>query len=126
MTTVAAKPSPGDAKHFFEMPWTSNSSKRKRFDVMPKQSGDLSVPQSQRPTGEEQTPRRSTERAGSRGRQPSLRHVKNSTEVLRQLSKRRATQDAAPDGKSSGREGRQFTVANVGNNGKIYLRCVEP
>jgi hypothetical protein len=28
----------------------------------------------------------------------------------------------APDGTSAGREGRQFTVANVGNNGKIYLR----
>ncbi|ORY60045.1 uncharacterized protein BCR38DRAFT_350162 [Pseudomassariella vexata] len=30
--------------------------------------------------------------------------------------------DIAPDGGSAGREGRQFTVANVGNNGKIYLR----
>lgn len=30
--------------------------------------------------------------------------------------------DIAPDGSSAGREGRQFTVANVGNNGKIYLR----
>jgi hypothetical protein len=30
--------------------------------------------------------------------------------------------DVAPDGGSAGREGRQFTVANVGNNGKIYLR----
>ena len=27
-----------------------------------------------------------------------------------------------PDGGSAGREGRQFTVANVGNNGKIFLR----
>ncbi|KAM3086479.1 Guanine nucleotide exchange factor lte1 [Clarireedia jacksonii] len=27
-----------------------------------------------------------------------------------------------PDGGSAGREGRQFTVAKVGNNGKIYLR----
>jgi hypothetical protein len=31
-------------------------------------------------------------------------------------------QDIAPDGGSAGREGRQFTVANVGNNGRIYLR----
>lgn len=30
--------------------------------------------------------------------------------------------DIAPDGGSAGREGRQFTVAKVGNNGKIYLR----
>ncbi|KAH6656577.1 hypothetical protein BKA67DRAFT_590548 [Truncatella angustata] len=30
--------------------------------------------------------------------------------------------DITPDGGSAGREGRQFTVANVGNNGKIYLR----
>ncbi|KAK2016338.1 RasGEF domain-containing protein [Colletotrichum eremochloae] len=30
--------------------------------------------------------------------------------------------DIAPDGSSAGRDGRQFTVANVGNNGRIYLR----
>jgi len=30
--------------------------------------------------------------------------------------------DITPDGGSAGREGRHFTVANVGNNGKIYLR----
>lgn len=30
--------------------------------------------------------------------------------------------DITPDGGSAGREGRQFTVSNVGNNGKIYLR----
>ncbi|KAK2004310.1 RasGEF domain-containing protein [Colletotrichum falcatum] len=30
--------------------------------------------------------------------------------------------DVAPDGSSAGRDGRQFTVANVGNNGRIYLR----
>jgi len=27
-----------------------------------------------------------------------------------------------PDGGSAGREGRQFTVAKVGNNGKIFMR----
>lgn len=32
--------------------------------------------------------------------------------------------DIAPDGNSAGREGRQFAVANVGNNGRIYLRYV--
>ncbi len=30
--------------------------------------------------------------------------------------------DIVPDGSSAGREGRQFTVAKVGNNGRIYLR----
>lgn len=30
--------------------------------------------------------------------------------------------DITPDGSSAGREGRQFTVAKVGNNGRIYLR----
>ena len=30
--------------------------------------------------------------------------------------------EMAPDGSSAGREGRHFTVANVGNNGRIYLR----
>ncbi|KAG5980306.1 hypothetical protein E4U55_004171 [Claviceps digitariae] len=30
--------------------------------------------------------------------------------------------EIAPDGSSAGREGRQFTVSNVGNNGRIYLR----
>lgn len=34
--------------------------------------------------------------------------------------------DIAPDGNSAGREGRQFAVANVGNNGRIYLRYVFP
>lgn len=32
--------------------------------------------------------------------------------------------EIAPDGASAGRDGRQFTVANVGNNGRIYLRWV--
>lgn len=32
--------------------------------------------------------------------------------------------EVAPDGGSAGREGRQFTVSNVGNNGRIYLRYV--
>jgi hypothetical protein len=34
--------------------------------------------------------------------------------------------DITPDGGSAGREGRHFTVANVGNNGRIYLRYVRP
>lgn len=57
----------------------------------------------------------------SRGRRPSLRHVKNSNEVLRERSVKKANLDVV-DSTPVGREGRQFTVANVGNNGKIYLR----
>ena len=66
--------------------------------------------------------RKPSEKATARGRPTSLRHAKNSKEVLRQRSANRGNKDAAPDGTSGGREGRQFTVANVGNNGRIYLR----
>ena len=62
------------------------------------------------------------EKPYTRGRQNSLRHVKNSKEVLRQRSANRGTKDIAPEVLSGGREGQQFTVANVGNNGRIYLR----
>lgn len=34
--------------------------------------------------------------------------------------------DITPEGGSAGREGRQFTVSNVGNNGRIYLRYAVP
>ncbi|KAL9582446.1 MAG: hypothetical protein Q9203_005493 [Teloschistes exilis] len=64
------------------------------------------------------------ERSRSRGRQPSLRHVKNSTEVLRQKSSKRVNQEASLDNGTGGREARHFAVANVGNNGRIYLRPV--
>lgn len=66
--------------------------------------------------------RKTPGRTNSRGRQNSLRRVKNSTEVLRQRSATRGNQELASDGAAGGREGRQFTVANVGNNGRIYLR----
>lgn len=66
--------------------------------------------------------RKSAEKLEIRGRQLSLRHVKNSKEVLRQRSMKRAVKDGGIEGNSGAREGRQFTVANVGNNGKIYLR----
>jgi hypothetical protein len=60
-----------------------------------------------------------------KGRTNSLRRVKNSSELLRQRSlKRSKTDDIMPEGigNSGGREGRHFTVSNVGHNGKIYLR----
>ena len=61
-------------------------------------------------------------RERSRGRQHSLRRVKNSNEVMRQRSSNRQDREVVQDSASGGREGRQFTVANVGNNGRIYLR----
>lgn len=66
--------------------------------------------------------RKSSERARSRGRQNSLKRVKNSTDLLRQRSLKTDAKDPTVDTNPSTREGRQFTVANVGNNGKIYLR----
>ena len=54
----------------------------------------------------------------------SLRRAKNSTDALRQRSQQvhNSAGHAIIDGSSGGREGRQFTVGNVGNNGMIYLR----
>lgn len=66
--------------------------------------------------------RRSPEVDRSRARQNSLKRAKNSTDLLRQRSLKRETLEGGVDANSSTREGRQFTVANVGNNGKIYLR----
>ena len=66
--------------------------------------------------------RKSSERARSRGRQNSLKRTKNSTDILRQRSLKRDGKDAATDANPTTREGRQFTVANVANGGKIYLR----
>ncbi|KAL8800131.1 MAG: hypothetical protein Q9182_005404 [Xanthomendoza sp. 2 TL-2023] len=89
----------------------SNTAKRKRIDHQPEQT------ENQQRCG-------SLERTVSRGRRPSLRNVKDSTEVLRQRSAKGANQDSLSDNTSGGREGRHFTVANVGNNGKIYLRPI--
>ena len=57
-------------------------------------------------------------------RKNSLRRAKNSTDALRQRSQQlqNSAGNATVDGSSGGREGRQFTVGNVGNNGLIYLR----
>ena len=66
--------------------------------------------------------RKSSERTRSRGRQNSLKRTKNSTDMLRQRSLKRDGKDTNAEGNPNSREGRQFTVANVGNNGKIYLR----
>ena len=56
-----------------------------------------------------------------RTRNNSLRHVKNSKELLRERSfKRNLKRDADP--LASSKEGRNFTVGNVGTGGLIYLR----
>ncbi|KAL8855607.1 MAG: hypothetical protein Q9178_007755 [Gyalolechia marmorata] len=109
----------------------SNAAKRKRAD--PHLYQELQPPQlavyqpntvKRENTADKQPQDGTLQRSASRGRQPSLRHVRNSTEVLRQRSVKRANQDISLDNTSGGREGRQFTVSNVGNNGKIYLRPI--
>jgi hypothetical protein len=56
-----------------------------------------------------------------RPRNNSLRHVKNSKELLRERSvKRAAARDI--DAQATSKEGRNFTVGNVGTGGLIYLR----
>ncbi len=57
-----------------------------------------------------------------RGRHNSLKRVKNSTDILRQRSLKRNAKDVATEASTTTREGKHFTVANVGSNGKIYLR----
>ncbi|KAL8758826.1 MAG: hypothetical protein Q9184_003809 [Pyrenodesmia sp. 2 TL-2023] len=106
-----------------------STAKRKRSDqqgkdVVQRPPNEVCQPVNTRPdvTREKQPQSGNLERKQSRGRQPSLRHVKNSTEVLRQRSAKRANQGVGVDSAPGGKEGRHFTVANVGNNGKIYLR----
>ena len=50
------------------------------------------------------------------------KRTKDSTDALRQRSLLRDGKGGVVDSNPTTREGRQFTVANVGNNGKIYLR----
>ena len=65
-------------------------------------------------------PAASLERSG-RTRNNSLRHVKNSKELLRERSvKRIRVHDT--DAQTISKEGRNFTVGNVGTGGLIYLR----
>jgi hypothetical protein len=63
------------------------------------------------------------------GRQNSLRRVKDSTDVLRErsLHRRGSKNEKALEDSSKARDGkgRQFTVANVGGNGMLYLRPVQ-
>ena len=70
--------------------------------------------------------RNSSSGIGAKGAQNSLRRVNDSTDMLPQRSLRRqqTTRETPPEGSTGAREGRNFTVANVGNNGMIYLRSV--
>ncbi|KAL8872097.1 MAG: hypothetical protein Q9174_002213 [Haloplaca sp. 1 TL-2023] len=107
----------------------ASSAKRKRVDARIGQEGQRSL-RDDHPVPEpkldqsraKQQQSGNFEPSKNRGRQPSLRHVKDSTEVLRQRSTKKANPDNASESTPEGRAGRQFTVANVGNNGKIYLR----
>jgi hypothetical protein len=56
-----------------------------------------------------------------RARNNSLRHVKNSKELLRERSIKRNIVHSA-DALATSKEGRNFTVGNVGTGGLIYLR----
>jgi hypothetical protein len=56
-----------------------------------------------------------------RTRNNSLRHVKNSKELLRERSIKRNILHSA-DALATAKEGRKFTVGNVGTGGLIYLR----
>lgn len=132
MATVASStPLASQTDPTFSLPTKNDfdTAKRKRTDPQAEESSlrlqqqfEFSKTPKRGLSNEKQTHGASLERKPSRGRQPSLRHVKNSTEVLRQRSTKRANQGIGLDNQTGGREGRQFTVANVGNNGKIYLR----
>ena len=58
--------------------------------------------------------RRRQGQEGSHEANPVIRKAKKSLDEEKY--------DLTPEGSSAGREGRHFTVANVGNNGRIYLR----
>ncbi|KFG79416.1 putative LTE1 protein [Metarhizium anisopliae] len=74
------------------------------------------------PTARKWTARAIT-RGGSTASKPLVPFSeRRSQEEKKQTEAETDRWDIAPDGGSAGREGRQFTVANVGNNGRIYLR----
>ena len=71
--------------------------------------------------------RKSEKVTGLRSRKNSLRRVKDSTDMLRERSNQGQNgRERLPDANSAARgpKGSKFTVSNVGNNGKIYLRSV--
>jgi hypothetical protein len=92
------------------------STPAREVEGSPKNGLTLSPPPWSKPTGN-----RSPELIRKRQVQEGLRKENS----ISRRAKREAEDvkyDITPDGGSAGREGRQFTVANVGNNGRIYLR----
>ena len=54
---------------------------------------------------------------------PRVEHKPHEGKALaKRMGSESESWDITPDGGSAGREGREFTVANVGNNGQMYLR----
>ena len=109
-----------------QIPWRDNEADLAEVTVGEafKLPGKQSLAVASNPQRSASLKRKMSERIGKKERQNSLRHVKNSTEVLRERSRQTSNGNITPDGGSGGREGRQFTVGNVGNNGMIYLRYV--
>lgn len=72
----------------------------------------------------EQAQRRPAAAPASPGhrRKRSIRGAKDSVEDLAAKTRSHDEKRTSPDSGSMGREGRQFTVGNIGNNGRIYLR----
>ena len=113
---------------------SGNSTKRKRLEgslelrIRATASGQAIVPKTpiNSTKGGKVIKRKLSEKSISREYHTSLRRVDDSTDVLRErsLQESQVKKAAVLDSISGGREGRQFTVANVGNNGMIYLRLV--
>jgi hypothetical protein len=59
-----------------------------------------------------------------RKRNNSLRNVKNSKELLRDRSLKKRDGPSSAENVLSSKEGKNFTVGNVGTGGLIYLRLV--
>ena len=80
-----------------------------------------------RPSG--QRDRADRKIVGLRGRQNSLRRVKDSTDILREksLQGQSVKSGHSSEHKATVRDAkaRQFTVSNVGNNGRIYLKPIQ-
>lgn len=89
----------------------------------PLASVEKQAPQANQTLGKERSHEKLLSKSLEKTRKNSLLRVKNSTEVLRQRSTRAQHEAERCDGTSSTtKEGRHFTVGNVGTGGKLYLR----
>ncbi len=80
---------------------------------------DSATPELQKPNDSKSNPDSDPR---PRTRRSSLRRTKNSTDQLRKRARGGSDSTIGADGQHAVREGRQFTVASIGNNGIIYLR----